>query len=236
MKADNRWQLDNPRRRAYLLWLLCSGTLASTPAGAFWFAKRSRKLAADRSVLSVRGDVDVNGRGADKRSRIRAGDRIRTGPRSEIVFVVGGDSFLLRGDSELETGGSGFLLDSLRLLTGRLLSVFAARPATRPVSMRTPTATIGIRGTGIYVESEPDLTYVCTCYGQAALGAADDPADRELITTTKHESPRYVSARAAQGTRIRPAPIINHSNEELQLLEEIVGRQVPPQLRLGYGK
>jgi len=35
----------------------------------------------------------------------------------------------------------------------------------KPHHLKTPTATVGIRGTGLYVESQPDLTYVCTCYG-----------------------------------------------------------------------
>ncbi len=33
----------------------------------------------------------------------------------------------------------------------------------------------GIRGTGIYMEAEPNLTYLCTCYGQVAMSSALDP-------------------------------------------------------------
>ena len=56
----------------------------------------------------------------------------------------------------------------LRLLTGSLLSVFGERGANQALSVNTSTATIGIRGTGIYMEAEPDLTYLCTCYGTVA--------------------------------------------------------------------
>jgi hypothetical protein len=90
-----------------------------------------------------------------------------------------------------------------------------------------PTATIGIRGTGVYLEAEPGLTYVCTCYGLAALASNADPDDAELIATTNHDMPRYISDRPVKGTRIRPAPVINHDNEELKLLEAIVGRKLP---------
>jgi hypothetical protein len=98
--------------------------------------------------------------------------------------------------------------------------------------MQVPTATIGIRGTGVYIEAEPDLTYVCTCYGQVALASRDDPDDAELITTKNHDDPRYISRKPDKGTSIRLAPVINHSDAELKLLEAIVGRKVPK----GFGK
>ena len=93
--------------------------------------------------------------------------------------------------------------------------------------MSGPTATLGVRGTGVYMEAEPDLTYLCTCYGQVSLAASSDPNDTEIITATNHDLPRYITRKAVKGTRIRPAPVINHSNAELKLLEAIVGRQVP---------
>jgi hypothetical protein len=44
--------------------------------------------------------------------------------------------------------------------------------------------------------------------------------------------PRYITSQAVKGTRIRPAPVINHDDSELKLLEAIVGRKVPK----GFGK
>lgn len=93
------------------------------------------------------------------------------------------------------------------------------------------TATIGIRGTGLYLESEPDLVYLCTCYGQVALSSSDDLDDNELITTTRHDSPRYIDRNPNRGSRIRSAPVVRHTNTELRLLENIVGRDVPKHLR-----
>jgi len=219
--------------------MLCCGALGSMPfaaAQAFWFGSTTKQLADDKSIFTLKGDVRVNDMPADKNTRIRAGDRVRTGPKSEIVFVVGGDSFIMRNDTELEIGGADFLISSLRILTGRLLSVFARRPAGQRLDLSASTATIGIRGTGVYLEVEPDLTYLCTCYGQAAVNANDDPADSELITTTHHDSPRYISGKPSQGTRIRSAPMKNHTNTELRLLENLVGRDVPLRLRKAYIK
>jgi hypothetical protein len=110
--------------------------------------------------------------------------------------------------------------------------VFAPRKAEDALKLTATTATIGIRGTGVYLEAEPDLAYVCTCYGQVSLAASADLNDSEIITTTNHDMPRYITSKAVKGTRIRPAPVINHDNTELKLLEAIVGRNVPK----GFGK
>ena len=228
-ELDARW-LEDPCRRDWLLRLLVGGALGVVPhqaAQAFWFSSGPDKLDEDQSIHSLEGDAFVNGQKADLNTRIAAGDRVETGADSEIVFAVGGDSFLLRSDSSLQLDGGGFFVRGFRILSGRLLSVFARRDAGQSVAAQTGTATIGIRGTGVYLESEPDLTYVCTCYGQVALAAADDPNDAELITTTNHDMPRYVGRATTGGSQIRPAPVINHSDSELKLLEAIVGRKVP---------
>ena len=231
--------LDDPARRRRLLQLLTSGALLLAPAyeaNAFFWGSGNKKLEDDKSIFTLDGDVRVNGTRADKDSRIRGGDVVSTGPDSEVVFAVGGDAFILRANSELEIAGSGFFVDSLRMLTGRLLSVFARRETGRRLSMTASTATIGIRGTAAYLESEPDLTYLCTCYGQVELLANADPDDRQLITTTNHDAPRYISSLPNRGSRIRQAPVLRHTNTELRLLENLVGRDVPRRLRKAYEK
>lgn len=231
--------LEDPKKRERLMQLLCGGGLGLMPYGAanaFWFGGGTKKLADNKSIFTLTGEVLVNNQPADKNTRIYAGDTVRTGDKSEVVFAVGGDSFILRGDSEMEIGGGNFFIDSLRVLTGRLLSVFAKRQPGQQLSMTASTATIGIRGSGVYMEVEPELTYLCTCYGQVALNANDDPDDSELITTTNHDSPRYITSQPSRGSRIRPAPVIRHTNTELRLLENIVGRDVPKRLRKAYIK
>lgn len=231
--------LEDPKKRARLMQLLCGGALGLmpyNPATASWFGRGTKKLADDKSIFTLAGEVLVNDRPADKNTRIYAGDTVRTGHKSEVVFAVGGDSFILRADGELEIGGADFFVSSLRILTGRLLSVFAKRQPGQQLSMTASTATVGIRGSGVYMEVDPELTYLCTCYGQVALNANDDPDDGELITTTNHDSPRYITSKPSRGSRIRPAPVIRHTNTELRLLENIVGRDVPQRLRKAYIK
>lgn len=237
--SQDQWSLEDPAKRRLVMQMLSCGALASMPFGAtqaFWFDSKTEQLSDDKSIFTLKGDVQVNDERANKSTRIRAGDTVRTGHNSEIVFVVGGDSFIMRNDTEMEIGGTDFFINSLRLLTGRLLSVFAKRTAAQRLELSASTATIGIRGTGVYLEVEPDLTYLCTCYGQVALNANDDPDDNELITTTNHDSPRYITGKSSKGTRIRSAPVINHTNTELRLLENLVGRDVPRRLRKAYVK
>jgi hypothetical protein len=235
IKPEQFERLDDARRRDYLLKLLYTGALGAMPyhlAYAGWFSSKSKILADDKSIHSLEGEVLVNGQPANLETRIRGGDTVRTGDKGEINFAVGGDSFLLRSDSEMEIQGENFFVQGLRIVTGRLLSVFGKRDVGPPLSMLAPTATIGIRGTGVYIESEPEQTYVCTCYGLVTLASKANPDDHESIKSKNHDEPRYITSQASQGTQIRKAPVINHSNKELELLEAIVGRKVPR----GFGK
>jgi hypothetical protein len=225
------------------LFVAASG--ASVPAGAFLL--RRRELPADRSIFRVRGQVLVDGEAADKSTRILAASVIETGRKSEVVFRVGADAFLLRENSRLALSATAgdTVIQGLHLLTGALLSVFGPRPAAQPVTMKTPTAVLGIRGTGLYVESAPDETYVCTCYGTVELAVSDDPHQIETVTTRHHESPRRILAADAAGLvagtagqRILSAGMKNHRDAELELIEAIVGRKpsFPPQRDTGgYG-
>ena len=72
--------------------------------------------------------------------------------------------------------------------------------------------------------------------GTSRVDACQGNHNGMLITTGNHESPRYITSEAARGTRIRPAPVLRHTNVELRLLENIVGRDVPPALRKAYSK
>ncbi len=235
MLARDRSSLEDPVKRQRLMQLLCAGALGLAPnhsLQAGWFSGSAKKLNDDRSIYKLKGEVLVNGQRANKKTRIYAGDTVRTGSKSRIVFAVGGDSFILRSESELEIAGSNFFISGLRILSGRLLSVFAKREPGQQLNMSASTATIGIRGSGVYMEVEPELTYLCICYGKIALSANEDPDDSEVIFSKSHDQPRYISSQAKQGSRIRKAPVINHTNAELELLEAIVGRKTPE----GFGK
>ena len=160
----------------------------------------------EQGVRRARGEVAVTG------------DSITTGPTGEVLFVKDRDAVMVRRNSNLSFAANGF-----RLVTGAALAVFAPG---QPKELRTPTATIGIRGTAVYLEIAPGRTYVCTCYGVAELASVDDPASRETVRTRAHDQPRYIMASGAP-QMITAAPVINHTDVELELLEGLVGRRTP---------
>jgi len=175
-----------------------------------------------QGIRAAKGDVSVNGRPASADTLVRAGDTIVLGKGALASFVVGQDAFLMRSDSRAELIGSGALVSAVQLITGGLLSVFGDGEHR----LATSTATIGVRGTGAYMEAEPQRTYFCLCYGTAEVTATMGGA-KESYSTQHHESPRYIYGDGRKRA-IVPASVSNHSDAELILLESLVGR-TPPQ-------
>ena len=181
--------------------------------------------AVAKGVHRVRGDVRVNGVVATEGMDVKAGDVITTGAASEVLFVAGKDAFLVRANSRIEVQGAAgaLLISGLRVVSGAVLSVFTPG---EPKSIRTPTSTIGIRGTAVYIEAEDARTYACVCYGEADLASSADPSARETVRTWHHDQPRYIMGMGAPQMLTR-APVINHTDVELTMLENLVGRWPP---------
>ena len=220
-------QLDDPRRRV-LIQALAAGFFSSAGgAAAQILGTTPRKLPPGQSIYRVSGRVLVNSGEATLQTPIRTGDTVETAPNAELIFVVAEDAFILRGASRvtIETlpPNSAFKT-AMRLVTGKLLSVFGRG---RPVRIVTATSTIGIRGTGVYAETDPEQTYFCTCYGTADIAAIGDPESRETVAATHHDKPLYILAKGSPGASIRPAPFINHTDQELMLIETLAGRTPP---------
>ncbi len=209
-------ELHRARRRALLLFAAGIGLPAAVRLA---LAQSSAK----QGVRTVQGDMRINGKPAEVGTLVRPGDAIVLGDGAVATFVVGQDAFLMRGNSRAELIGSGVLVSALQLVTGRLLAVFGSGGERRLV---TSTATIGIRGTGAYMEAETARTYFCLCYGTADVAATMGGA-RESYSTRHHESPRYIYGDGRERA-IVPASVANHTDSELILLESLVGRS-PPQ-------
>jgi len=213
---------------------LSAGLFVAGTAGilqpVYAMGKIPKILEPGKSIYDMRGNVTVSGKQADETTLINGNDIVETGPRSHVVFAVGKDAFVLRSNSRLELNGSGMLINTLRLVTGKLLSVFGKTKH----QLNTPNATIGIRGTGVYTEADPEQTYICTCYGVVDLFSDKDKRSTETISSQHHDAPRYILSNEASGKNIREAPFINHTDLELQVIEELVGR-TPPFTMAGGG-
>lgn len=215
-------------RRQVLRRLLATGLM-----GAVWGGSRRQALAMPSpppaSILHRRkGRVEINGMPADVGTPVSSGDIVSTGPDGEAVFVLGDDGFLLRAGSQVTITDRGFdqatgkAMRELDLTSGSVLSVFGPKQ----ISLKTPLASIGIRGTAAYLESSPAATNVCVCYGHAVMTPNGAPALSEEVINHHHETPRHIFS-GAHGPVMEPYPVINHTDDELIMLESLVGR-VPP--------
>ena len=185
-----------------------------------------------RGFRQITGEVFLNGRRISSEQLegpdgvpVPSDASISTGSDGSAVFVINRDAFLIRGNSRVELkpnllNGKQNEISGFNLKSGAILSVFPRKMRT----LRTLSAVIGIRGTGVYLETNSDKTYVCTCYGTSHLQVKDAPEINETVTTVHHDQPRLIYSGEK---RIDPAPVINHSDQELILLERLVGR-VPP--------
>jgi hypothetical protein len=238
---------DDPRRRV-LIQALAAGLFAAGFPGsnalAFsLFGDRPKKLPPGQSIYRITGQAMVNGKEATMETRIKPGDTVQTAKDSELIFVVNTHAMILRSNSHLvlEAGQQypaparkpeekssddnpfSMVINGLRMLTGKLLTV----SRHSPMRVNTVTATIGIRGTGFYLEADSDLTYFCTCYGITDVVASADPESTTTVVSYHHNRPLYITKGESQGNNIRNAPFINHTDQELTLIEALVGRTTP---------
>jgi hypothetical protein len=230
LKLEKSLKAIDIKRREFLIKALGSGAFMAGASNitlpAWAMGKIPDELPPGRSIFELNGSVSVNSKPAKLDTLISTNSIIETGENSNVIFVVGKDAFILRDNGKLEIKG-GPIISGLRLITGKLLSVFGERKPAELLGIKTVVATIGIRGTGVYVESEPDQTYICTCYGHTKISSTTDPESTETIKTKHHDTPRYVLAKASAGQKIKKAPVINHTDDELELVEALVGRVTP---------
>ena len=172
-------------------------------------------------VRRIKGDVRLNGAPARVDQPVLPGDNMTTGANSEVLYVMADNAYLMRENTTIQ-----FLQDGavsvLRLITGKVLAVFG--PGRK--RLETPAATIGIRGTACYMETEESRLYFCLCYGTADIQPLADASQARTLTTQYHDAPLYIGKQPGK-TVVEPAPVINHRDLELVMLEETVGRQPP---------
>ena len=220
-------KIDDPRRR-WLIQALGAGmfSMSGGEALAQLFGNRPQKLPEGKSVYRLQGDVMVDNQKATLETKVTSSSTIVTQKNAEIVFVSGQQAYIQRGDSRVvfERPAEGAVSRGLQLVTGALLSVF---PRGTPMQLKTKTATVGIRGTGVYLEADPEQTYFCTCYGVADVSANDDPQSKDTVVAQHHDRPLYILSGQSAGRNIRKAGFLNHTDQELMLVETLVGRKPP---------
>ncbi|MBL8517183.1 MAG: FecR domain-containing protein [Betaproteobacteria bacterium] len=217
--------IPNTARRANLQRLAALGLLGPAGiSGLIQEALAAGDMPAIPGINRIEGTATVNGAPAKVGTPVKPGDTVATGKVSMAVVVISGDAFLLRESSTITFKGKGDILDEVIVAAGKLLSVFSKR-RTASLKVATRSATIGIRGTGMYLESvEKNRDYFCLCYGEAVVeGKGMSP---QTLKTTHHEAPVWLD-QGGNAMKLEPGPFLNHTDAELIVLESLVGRKPP---------
>jgi len=206
--------------------ILIAGTAIglSLSIGALQRAIAAGRVPLVQGMNQINGNVTINGTPASVGQIVRAGDTIATGANSSAFFVVGDSAMAMRSGSIVRIDAASTAKVTMRLITGALASVFGQGGHM----LQSSTATVGIRGTAAYMEASEANTYFCLCYGAADITTPARPGQVTQLVSRYHDSPFYISN---DGT-LTPAPVINHTDTELIMLESLVGR-VPPFVQRG---
>ena len=214
--------MKNPVRRRRIQQLLATSTLgAGGMLGVIQrvLAQGNRPVAP--GIQSIKGEVRIDGKPATLGQLIPPGSTVVTRPGAEVIYVIGQDAFLQRENSTVSFGAD-LAKAFFRVLSGKLLSVFGKGQK----NLQVPTATIGIRGTGCYIEAEEKSVYFCLCYGEAEVRPNADPGHVERIATRYHDHPIMIHHEDNM-PMLANAKVINHTDTELIMLENLTGRWPP---------
>ena len=213
--AEVMWHQRRQTLQAAAAWVALAG--APTVANA---------QPAGSNVVEWVGDVLINGQRLLPQQAVQTGDEIQTGPDSRLVFVIGNAAFHVRQNSRLQVGRGTTLntVSLLRLLSGAVVSVFG-RGSSRTIA--TPTLTVDVRGTGVYIEVMPDQrTYFCNCYGVVNVTTRGE----QTLSASRYHQSFWAEVEPKAGRLITPASAINHTDEELEFLARLVNQRTAWQI------
>ena len=179
-------------------------------------------VAEANSIQQLSGTVFVNRRYANAGTAVNPGDTVTVAHGGMVSFTVGQDAYLLRGGTTMKIeSDDNVMVNALRLFTGGILGVFGHGEKMIHLS----TATIGIRGTGLYIDNAPDKTYFCTCYGETELRV--DGVKSRILTATHHNAVMIYTPQSGKNKIHNMAGFEYHTDDELRATEALQGRKVP---------
>lgn len=174
-------------------------------------------------IIDIEGDVAVNEKPAKIGDKIRYGDRVVTGKEASCIIKVSDDSIIqIKNDARMTFNISEVEKESaISLLSGW----FAAILKNKHVSIHTPTAVAGIRGTIVCIKVESDVsTYTCTCNGTIDYSARGDKAVQTI--TAVHHKARYFLKMNDGKIVSTPGHMRYHQDSDIEALAEKIGLSI----------
>ncbi len=164
----------------------------------------------------AKGRVLINGQLASSSTPIKSGDSIETGDKSELIFKLHKDAYKIKANTQVKihsasADGSGLL----EVIGGAMLAVFGKSNKR----IKTPIATMGIRGTGVYIQVDEQESYFCTCFGETELEAGG----KSQRVKANHHKAKTVK----KNKQMVDAKMIGHDDWELEELADIAGIALP---------
>lgn len=211
--------MSDCNRRQFLSYVTVLPLLLSGNSNA---ATRHSKTPRLRGLIrEISGDVFINKNATNLSGIIHAGDTLSVAYGGRLIFSMGDDTYLLQEGSSLKIEShDNVAVSGLRLLTGGLLSVFGKRETSTKIYTRT--AIIGIRGTGVYLNSQPEQLYFCTCYGKTDLNLGHHHTEH---IESKYHSAFNITGKSESTMTMNATQVIGHTDNELRLLESYSGRK-----------
>jgi hypothetical protein len=174
-------------------------------------------------IREIEGTVWINQDRATLDAVIQPGDTITTGDNSKIIFVMGQDVYKLGSNSvlKLQKSKDYSLVKAMRVISGALTAVFAKGEK----EIYSPTAALGIRGTGLFLKIEQDRTYFCNCYGKSEVVTTGSLPQRRTLSATHHQA--CAISHDTHHPLISSDTLREHQDKDLIYLEAFVGRKPP---------
>ncbi|OQW91647.1 MAG: hypothetical protein BWK79_16390 [Beggiatoa sp. IS2] len=187
-------------------------------------------------IRKMQGGVRVNDTPATFDTRIHSGDTITTETNSSVVCVIGDNAYQLGENSQMQIhwrslddswgqlirpsyAEDGTFVNTLRMISGTLTSVFGSSEK----QIHIPSATIGIRGTGVFIKINSDSTYFCTCYGQTQVTTKQ--SSQQIVSATHHKA--FLLSHDTNNPTIISQDLKFHQDSDLYPLVALVGKQLP---------
>ena len=180
---------------------------------------------ADGEIHELEGKVWVNGKLANLETEIHFGDQVMTGGLSHVVIKLDGSVYRIANSSKL-TLPEGKENVSLNFLYGAFLAVFRHDVHK---TIHTRAAILGVRGTGLYLSDRGNETHLCACYGDIDFFDASNPENKRHIHAEYHHLASLDHKTGKFKTNLR---MTGHTDEDLFVLEELVGRTPPETFRV----